>query len=403
MLVGSLAPPADAAKYAADLGRRTLMASADGSQGPRLLIVEDEQPLAQAMMRTLKSRGFVADIALTGAEARERFGAVEYAVVLMDIRLPDESGYGLLEELHRKRPSPAVVMISGVDDPELGRAAVEHGAYGYFVKPVGATELYLATVNALRRRSLELEYRSNLERLESMVVERSDQMARAAALQAGMLPVSPLRGQGFEVAAHFTPAREISGDFYDWHQPEPRLIAITLGDVMGKGLPAAIMMATVRAALRSSARLADMEEGVHLAAKVMATALEVNHAYVTLFHAVYDSETGDLNYIDAGHGWTRLLRGSAGQDMLTERSAPIGIFPDTKFTVGTAHLNPGDTLLVFSDGLLDLRPDLGTKDVPLPYDARRAPNVQELVDILAQGSRSRELMDDVTVLALRRL
>src|SRR5947209_6138757 len=115
------------------------MASADGSQGPRLLIVEDEQPLAQAMMRTLKSRGFVADIALTGAEARERFGAVEYAVVLMDIRLPDESGYGLLEELHRKRPSPAVVMISGVDDPELGRAAVEHGAYGYFVKPVGAT------------------------------------------------------------------------------------------------------------------------------------------------------------------------------------------------------------------------------------------------------------------------
>ncbi|TMC00873.1 MAG: response regulator, partial [Chloroflexi bacterium] len=332
-----MAPPADAAKYAADLGRRTLMASADGSQGPRLLIVEDEQPLAQAMMRTLKSRGFVADIALTGAEARERFGAVEYAVVLMDIRLPDESGYGLLEELHRKRPSPAVVVISGVDDPELGRAAVEHGAYGYFVKPVGATELYLATVNALRRRSLELEYRSNLERLESMVVERSDQMARAAALQAGMLPVSPLRGQGFEVAAHFTPAREISGDFYDWHQPEPRFIAITLGDVMGKGLPAAIMMATVRAALRGSARLADMEEGVHLAAKVMATALEVNHAYVTLFHAVYDSETGELSYIDAGHGWTRLLRGSTGQDMLTERSAPIGIFPDTKFTVGSAR------------------------------------------------------------------
>jgi serine phosphatase RsbU (regulator of sigma subunit) len=172
---------------------------------------------------------------------------------------------------------------------------------------------------------------------------------------------------------------------------------------MGKGLPAAIMMATVRAALRGSARLVDMEEGVLLAAKVMATALEVNHAYVTLFHAVYDSETGDLHYIDAGHGWTRLLRGSTGQDMLTERSAPIGIFPDTKFVVGTAHLNPGDTLVVFSDGLIDLRPDLATKDVPLPYDARRTPNVQELVDILAQGSRSRDLMDDVTVLALRRL
>ncbi len=379
------------------------MASEEGGRGQRLLIVEDERPLAEAMARILKSRGFQADIALSGAEARERFSAVDYALVLMDVRLPDESGYGLLGELHRKRPATAVVMVSAVDDPELGRAAVEHGAYGYFVKPVGATEIYLATVNALRRRSLEMEYRANLERLESMVAERSDQMARAAALQAGMLPASPLRGQGFEVAAHFTAAREISGDFYDWHQLDPRYVAVTLGDVMGKGLPAAIMMATVRAALRGSARLEDMEEGVRLAAKVMATALEVNHAFVTLFHGVYDDQTGDLHYIDAGHGYTRLLRGATGQEALSQRSAPIGIFPDTKFAVGTAHLDPGDTLVVFTDGLIELRPDLGTKDVPLPYDARRAGNVQDLVDILAQGSRNRELMDDVTVLALRRL
>jgi hypothetical protein len=60
-------------------------------------------------------------------------------------------------------------------------------------------------------------------------------------------------------------------------------------------------------------------------------------------------------------------------------------------------------MVVFSDGLIELRPDLATKDVHLPYDARRAANVQDLVDILAQGSRSRELADDVTVLALRRL
>ncbi len=379
------------------------MVSADGGDAQRLLIVEDEQALAQAMARTLRARGYLADIALSGAEARERFGAVDYALVLMDIRLPDESGYGLLGELNKKRPQPAVVMISGVDDPELGRAAVDHGAYGYYVKPVGATELYLATVNALRRRSLEIEYRANLEGLQSMVAERADQMARAAALQAGMLPASPLKGKGFEIAAHFTPAREISGDFYDWHQTDPRFISVTLGDVMGKGLPAAIMMATVRAALRGSVQLEGLEEGVQLAARVMATALEVNHAYVTLFHAVYDCQTGDLHYIDAGHGYTRLLRGMTGQEMLPQRSAPIGIFPDSKFSVGAAHLELGDTLVVFSDGLIDLRPDLATKDVPLPSDARRAANVQELVDILTQGARSRELADDVTVLALRRI
>lgn len=379
------------------------MNSPSGGGAQRLLIVEDEPALAQAMARTLRSRGFESDIALSGAEARARFGAVEYAVVLLDIRLPDESGYGLLGELNKKRPAPAVLMISGVDDPELGKAAVELGAYGYYVKPVGGTVLYLATVNAMRRRNLELEYHANLARLEAMVAERSEQMARAAAIQVGMLPASPLRAAGFEVAAHFTPAREISGDFYDWHQPEPRFLAVTLGDVMGKGLPAAIMMATVRAALRGSSRQEDMEEGLALAAKVMATALEVNHAFVTLFHAIYDSETGDLRYVDAGHGYARLLRGVTGQEVLSERSAPIGIFPDSKFAIGNEHLDPGDTLVVFSDGLIDLRPDLATKDVPLPYGARRAASAQELVDILAEGALGRELFDDVTVLALRRL
>ncbi len=379
------------------------MATAAGDGAPRLLIVEDEQPLARAMARTLRSRGFEADVALTGAEARERFTTTEYALILMDIRLPDESGYGLLGELRSLRPRTAVVMISGVDDPELGRAAVEHGAYGYFVKPVGATEMYLAAVNALRRRSLELEYHANLERLEAMLAERADQMARAADLQAGMLPASPFKLNGFEVAAHFAAAREISGDFYDWYQPDPRFLAVTLGDVMGKGLPAAIMMATVRAALRGSARLEDMEEGVNLAARVMATALEVNHAYVTLFHGLFDCSNGELHYIDAGHGYARLLRGATGQEPLLERSAPIGIFPDSRFAVGKVTLDPGDTLVVFSDGLIELRPDLATRDVQLPYDARRASSAQELVDILAQGTKGRDLADDVTVLALRRL
>jgi len=135
--------------------------AADAGRGPRLLIVEDEPPLAQAMARMLRSRGFEADIANSGAEARQRFGSVDYALVLLDIRLPDESGYGLLSELHKKQPSPAVVMISGVDDPELGKAAVEHGAYGYFVKPVGATEVYLAAVNALRTSSRPIPRAAN--------------------------------------------------------------------------------------------------------------------------------------------------------------------------------------------------------------------------------------------------
>jgi serine phosphatase RsbU (regulator of sigma subunit) len=377
------------------------MRAADGLL--RTLIVDDEEALAKVMQRTLRSRGFESDIAFSGAAARELIDSKDYALALLDVKLPDESGYGLLGDLKAKHPDTAVVMISGVDDPELGKAAVEHGAYAYFVKPVGATELYLAVVNAFRRRSMEIDYRANLQRLESLVAERTDQIDRAARVQAALLPLSPFMGEGFEVAAHFAPAREISGDFYDWYPLDGGRLAVTLGDVMGKGLPAAILMATVRAALRSaSAHAPSVEAGVEQAAGVMAAALEVNQAYVTLFHSIFDGATGELHYIDAGHGHARLMRSGGGHELLSQRGAPIGLLPDNTLLPGKVVLERGDTLVVFSDGLLDLRPDLATKDVPLPLAARRAPTTQGIVDILAAGSGERDLPDDVTVLALRR-
>ncbi len=289
------------------------MAVAGSPGSERVLVVDDDEPLARVMARILRSRGFECDVALTGSEARRMVGVKDYAVALLDVRLPDESGYGLLEELRATRPNIAVVMISGVDDPELGRAALDHGAFAYHVKPVGATQLYLLVVNNLQRRSLEMTHRASLDRLEGMVAERAEQMRRAAELQAGMLPPTPYKENGFEVAAHFTAAREISGDFYDWYRATDGRLTVTLGDVMGKGLPASLMMATARAALRGVAGVEPLEAGIKQAAAVMSAALEVNHAYVTVFHCTFDPRTGEVEYVDAGHGHARLLRGAADQ------------------------------------------------------------------------------------------
>src|SRR5690242_148472 len=218
-----------------------------------------------------------------------------------------------------------------------------------------------------------------------------------------MLPVSPFKEDGFEIAAHFTAAREISGDFYDWYPSGNAHITLSLGDVMGKGVTESLMMATARAALRGVAGVSPLDSGVRQAAGVMAGALEVNQAYITLFHFTFDPRSGEVAYVDAGHGHARVLRGAAGQELLRERSAPIGMFPDTAFVTGEVNLGPGDALVVFSDGLLDLRPDLAIPDVQLPFEAREAGSAQELVDVLARGAKDRDLVDDVTVLALMRL
>jgi serine phosphatase RsbU (regulator of sigma subunit) len=218
-----------------------------------------------------------------------------------------------------------------------------------------------------------------------------------------MLPRSPFVEDGFEIAAHFTAAREMSGDFYDFYRGADGRVTISLGDVMGKGLIASLMMATARAALRGVAGMDPIDAGLKQAASVMSPALEVNHAYMTLFHCTFDPRSGELAYVDAGHGHARLLRGATAQELLPQRGAPIGMFPDTQFLSGRVTLNPGDSLVAFSDGLLDLRPDMATQEVPLPNEARRASSVQEMVEILARGARDRTLADDVTVIALRRL
>src|SRR5207244_13275588 len=122
--------------------------------------------------------------------------------------------------------------VPGVDGPERGNAGRRHGAFAYRVRPVGATQLYLRVVNNLQRRSLEMRRRASLARLEGMVAERVDQMRRAAELQAGMLPASPLKEDGVEGAAHLTPARAISGESYDWYRGPNGRLAVPLGELM---------------------------------------------------------------------------------------------------------------------------------------------------------------------------
>jgi phosphoserine phosphatase RsbU/P len=228
-------------------------------------------------------------------------------------------------------------------------------------------------------------------------------MRRAAEMQSGMMPATPYHGDGFEIAAHFQAAREISGDFYDWYATRDGKVTLSLGDVMGKGLPASLLMATARAALRGVEGVEPLEAAITQAAAVMSPALSVNDAYVTAFHCRFDPRSGEVEYVDAGHGHARVMRAGGGQELLSAHSAPIGMFPDTRFAGGRVTLQAGDTLVVFSDGLLEFRPDLGPKDVQLPYEASHAPDAQGIVDALARGATGRELADDVTVLALRRL
>jgi sigma-B regulation protein RsbU (phosphoserine phosphatase) len=229
-----------------------------------------------------------------------------------------------------------------------------------------------------------------------------EDLARAGEVQRALLPkeTSPL--PGFDIAAAYVPARTVGGDFYDWYRIEGGL-ALSLGDVMGKGVGAGMIAATTRAALRSARRDSDAAAAVARAADTLNTDIGDLGSFTTLFHARLNASDGRLYYVDAGHGLTLLLRADGTTQHLVSTDFPLGIDPDSHWTAYDETIGPGDTLIAVSDGVLDLYD--GTL-AALDYIAelgRSAGSATELASTLANRAREKnEPEDDSTIVVVRR-
>jgi len=145
----------------------------------RVLCVDDDEQVLRVMQRLLASWGYEPLGASSVAEAREQLDATSCSVVLCDVNLPGESGLELLRTLAATRPEVATVMVTGRDDTALAELALDLGAYGYVIKPFAPNELRINVVNALRRRSLELESLAYRELLELTVRRRTSALKDA--------------------------------------------------------------------------------------------------------------------------------------------------------------------------------------------------------------------------------
>lgn len=239
--------------------------------------------------------------------------------------------------------------------------------------------------------------------------QRRQEMQAAAAIQQSILP-GPLPRDGagdlVDLHAEMHPAREIGGDFYDYVFVGPDRLAVTVADVSGKGIPAALFMAVSRTLLRSVG-------GDDLAAR-MTTANRLLGAendasmFVTLFHAVLDLATGVLRYCNAGHNPPYLLRAGGGVERLRRTGIAFGIAPDREYAAGETNLSAGDTLFLFSDGITEaFDPDgeeFGERRLEAALQAARGGSAADLVAQVLHATTEfagpAEQSDDITCLAL---
>ncbi len=187
--------------------------------------------------------------------------------------------------------------------------------------------------------------------LEKQRIE--DQLSVAREVQSGLLPRAPPQLPGYDVAAANLPTHAIGGDYYDYVPLDGDRLGIVVADVSGKGIPAALIMAAFRASLRT-----EMRRQVDLravAAELNRAVLEFRDAsrFVTAVCCVLDTASGRLRYVNCGHNPPLLLHRSGSREALRLGGAALGLFAEERFEAGTAEIGPGDSLVLYTDGVVE--------------------------------------------------
>jgi serine phosphatase RsbU (regulator of sigma subunit) len=245
------------------------------------------------------------------------------------------------------------------------------------------------------------ELRDHRWQLEAALAQRQAELRKAAHIQRQLLPQETPALDGYQLAATCLPAADVAGDFYDWMlMPDGRL-SLTVADVMGKGMAASLVMASLRAALRAAPSDIGPAARIKLAEESMALGFNAE-LFVTVFHGDVDLASGRLRYVDAGHGHCAIRWSDGELAHFTERSLPLNIQAEQEYREGEVQLGVDDVLIVYSDGLVeregDRTGDLSEFSVELA-DARDA---EDLIGRLV-ARMPQHLPDDVTVLVLRRV
>jgi PAS domain S-box-containing protein len=234
------------------------------------------------------------------------------------------------------------------------------------------------------------------------VTEHKREADQAARIQRDLLPKERPELEGYDLAAVCVPAQDdVAGDFYDWAGPVDGQFDLTLADVMGKGVGSALVMATLRTALRATPHEVGLGACVSQVAESMTRALTDEGLFVTMFHARLDLESGLLHYVDAGHGYGVVLRPDGEFVRLRSHSLPLGVLSGTVYEEQQVQMGPGDMLLVFTDGLVEIN-DVTIEVGELLKGLEGSDTAEEAVARLVETVKGQK-GDDVTVVALRRM
>jgi phosphoserine phosphatase RsbU/P len=252
----------------------------------------------------------------------------------------------------------------------------------------------------------------DLERNQALVVERERlrrELELSRRIQMEMLPRGALRLGAVEIKGVSIPAREVGGDFFNYFALEDGRLALLVGDVSGKGVSAALLMANVQATLR--ARLTHDTNLARLAADLdrEIDGTTPGPVYLTLFVGVLDATREELRYVNAGHNPPFVLHAAGGMETMAATGLPIALYPSQPYAEASAPVHPGDLIFFYTDGLVETenaRGEMfGIERLQALLSEQQPGGIEAILERVESAIRefrgTTEPFDDATLMALR--
>jgi sigma-B regulation protein RsbU (phosphoserine phosphatase) len=386
---------------------------------PRILIADDQQDVLDALRLLLKGHGYSIETVNSPADVLAAVARQEFDILLIDLNYARDTtsgreGLDVLSRLKEFEDQPPVVAMTGWATVGLAVEAMQYGVSDFVEKPWTNTRLLeilqkQISLGRERRESRLREAQEAQARKEALLhqQEQEREIAEAKAIQEKLLPREIPQMPGYEIASAWQSARLVGGDYFDILPLDETSLGICIADVVGKGMPAALLMSNLQAAVRglSSATFAP-----DLLCSRLNSLMYRNTAsdrFITFFYAQLDGPGRRLAYVNAGHNAPFVMHSDGTHERLREGGTVLGVFDTQSYDLGLAQLCAGDRVLLFTDGITEARNSAGeefgeTRLLKLLNDHRASSADQlqaKILQVVAEFS-GHHWQDDATLLVL---
>ena len=331
----------------------------DRSQEKPVVLAVDDTPENLDVVKGILTPEYTVRAATSGAMALKIIEKQRPDIVLLDIMMPEMDGYEVCRrtKANEETRDIPVIFLTAMDQTTDEAKGFDLGAADYITKPVNPPIL-----EARVRTHLALKFAmDDLHAAYQVIKKQKDRMQEelnvGRDIQMSMVPVAfppfPDRDE-FDLHAVLDPAREVGGDFYDYFFVKENEICLVVGDVSGKGVPAALFMAVTKTMLKTSAMDDPSPASIFTRVNDELSADNPASMFVTMFLALVNVRTGEFRYCNAGHNPPYLLHRSRALTCLNERHGPIiGAVPGVVYKEGKGRLAEDDMLYIFTDGVTE--------------------------------------------------